>query len=310
MEIDPQNYEAIRRQQNALEEVLRLAILVEQLNQALEGVILSGQGGGALPVEADRYYLRIDPDYRTQPNEILMVRLENLEKRISQGFQRIMQISRAADDPAQLSGLHTQSGDIAKFVQGFAAEVTLIVGLRVLLYKRRVPTRRLKLDVSQHSIKHRLEKVKAHERRYREKTREQMILLQEEMATVIETMQDDDMARDLLIASYNDLDKARKHVEDGGDLSEIPMMVEAVNLGSEPIEDKEFSKTHPSPQTLGEPPGAQQQAEFEEVTGEPAPASRPSFWRSLSIWLNTPFKVSFSDIRSGRYQAPKAEKKR
>jgi hypothetical protein len=170
-----------------------------------------------------------------------------------------------------------------------------------MLYKRGVPTRKLHLDLNRHTIESRLRYLEGQESHYREHVRGEIGGLQDDVAVLLATPEPlEGSMRAMLEQTYKDLMNAREHLEGGGDLSELPVLVECIELRSEPMSCEEFRdefKTH----GLREAPKSPQ---VEPETG-PAVLESPalqerSFWETLKIWLNTPFKVSWSDIKSGK----------
>jgi hypothetical protein len=294
-----ERYKQIHDRRSALERVLKLAIVIEQLNSTLEGVLISGQGGGALPQQASKFYDQLSEYYRSLPDEVVQKLLGNLELGVSNNLQPILQITRIANGSDESLTLPGDEVDPSAFVKEFAENTKLLVGLRVMLYKRDVPTRKLHLELHRHTIESRLQQLEEQESHYREHVRGEIGDLRDDVAVLLATPGPLDASmREMLEQTYKDLNNAREHLDGGGDLSEIPVLVESIEISSKPMNCDEFrgefkniglSKTPKSPKVELEV----KQPELEE------PAEQElGFWETLMKWLNTPFRVSWSDIKS------------
>jgi hypothetical protein len=114
-----ERYNQIRNRHSALERVLKLAIVIEQLNNTLEGVLISGEVEGALPQQAARFYDQLTEYYRSLPNEVVQKLLDNLELGVSNNLLPILQITRIAsgsDESLSLPGNEEDSSPIRKRV--------------------------------------------------------------------------------------------------------------------------------------------------------------------------------------------------
>jgi hypothetical protein len=293
-----ERYNQIRNRRSALERVLKLAIVIEQLNNTLEGVLISGEVGGALPQQAARFYDQLTEYYRSLPNEVVQKLLGNLELGVSNNLQPILQITRIASGSDESLSLPGDEEDPSLFVNEFSENTKLLVGLRILLYKRGVPTRKLHLELHRHTIESRVRKLVDQERRYRDHVRAEIGVLQNDVAVLMATPQPLNRSmRETLEQTYQDLNIAREHLDSGGSLSEIPVLVETIELSSEPMNCEEFRSEFKSVELPEAPqiPEVEQKPKPHELE-EPV-EQELGFWETLKKWLNTPFKVSWSDIK-------------
>jgi hypothetical protein len=296
-----ERYNQIQDRRCALERVLKLAIVIEQLNTTLGGVLISGKVEGALPQQAARFYDQLTEYYRSLPNEVVQKLLGNLELGVSNNLQPILQITRIASGSEESLSLPGDQIDPAVFVNEFAENTKLLVGLRVLLYKRGVPTRKLHLELPRHTIESRLRQLEGQEKRYRDHVREEISSLQFDVAVLMASPGSLDRSmREMLEQTHKDLINAREHLDGGGDLSEIPVLVESIELSSEPMNCEEFQS---EVKDFGLP--EEPQLPDVELETRPSQLERPAvqelgFWATLMKWLSTPFRVSWSDIKSGK----------
>jgi hypothetical protein len=296
-----ERYNQIQNRRSALERVLKLAIVIEQLNITLGGVLISGKVEGALPQQATSFYDQLTEYYRSLPSEVVQKLLGNLELGVSNNLQPILQITRIASGSDESLSLPGDEMDPSEFVNEFAQNTKLLVGLRVLLYKRGVPTRKLHLELPRHTIESRLRQLEGQEKRYRDHVREAISDLQVDVAVLMATPESlNGSMREMLEQTHKDLINAQEHLERGGDLSEIPVLVESIELSSKPMNCEEF-RSEIKNYALPEAP---QMPEVKLETRSPEleePGEKElGFWETLKKWLNTPFRVSWSDIKSGK----------
>ncbi len=295
-----ERYNQIKSRRSALEKVLKLAIVIEQLNRTLGGVLISGEVEGALPQQAARFYDQLSEYHRSLPSEVVQKLLGNLELGVSSNLQPILQITRIAsgsDEPLHLPG---DEVDPSVFVNEFAENTKLLVGLRVLLYKRGVPTRKLHLELPRHTIESRLRELEEQEQHHRAHVRAEIGDLQDDIAVLLATPQPLDGAmREMLEQTYKDLICARDHLDGGGDLSEIPVLVESIELSSEPMNCETFRAEFKN-RKQAEMPSQPYVELVQRPEGQVPAEEEHGFWKTLKIWLSTPFRVSWSDIKSGK----------
>jgi hypothetical protein len=142
-------------------------------------------------------------------------------------------------------------------------------------------------------------KLEEQERRYRDHVRAEIDVLRNDAAVLMATPEPLNRSmREMLKQTYQDMNNAREHLDGGGSLSEIPVLVQSIELSSEPMNCEEFRskfksvelpKTSQLPEVELKPRSPELKESAEQELG---------FWEIFKKWLNTPFKVSCSDIKS------------
>jgi len=302
--VDDQNgYYLIQERRSALEKILKLAVLIERLNRTLEGVLISGTAESEMPQQATRYYDLLDEKYLSLPDQIIGAHLTALELRIGSNVRLILQLTRIVNGRNELLQLPDKHVDLAGFVNEFVHDTDLLVGLRVLLYKRGVATRKLQLEVPRLTIESRLQQLELQESRHRDRVRMEIHHMQKDITALIADPSIGETMRNMLAKTYMELEQAHQHIEHDGPLSEIPVIVESINLSSEPMSYDELKAEVESADQAEEIPSAQPEMKKEPatITTDEEPVSEKlSFWQALKVWLNTPIRVSWSDIRKSR----------
>jgi hypothetical protein len=300
---DRNGYYLIQERRSALEKILKLAVLIERLNRTLEGVLISGTAESEMPQQASRYFDLLDEQYLSLPDKIVGAHLTALELRISSNVRLILQLTRIVNGSNEVVQLPDKRVDLAGFVNEFVHDTNLLVGLRVLLYKRGVATRKLQLEVPRLTIESRLQQMELQESRHRDRARMEIRHMQHDITALIADPSIDENMRNMLAKTYMELEQAFQHIEQDGPLSEIPVIVESINLSSEPMSYDELKTEVESADKAGGIPSAQPETnmESETITTADEPVSEKlSLWQTLKVWLNTPIRVSWSDIRKSR----------
>jgi hypothetical protein len=124
--------------------------------------------------------------------------------------------------------------------------------------------------------------------------------LRDDTAALLERRDLSPAMRGMLEASHADLQALLGHLESGGELGELPVLVQTIRPADAPMSREELAAALRG-QDL-------QEIEVEQVVlesaseppPEPSPGvqgPRPSFGDTLQQWLNTPAQVSWQDIR-------------
>jgi hypothetical protein len=302
--VDDQNgYYLIQERRSALEKILKLAVLIERLNRTLEGVLISGTAESEMPQQASRYYDLLDEQYLSLPDKIIGAHLKALELRIGSNVRLILQLTRIVNGSNEVVQLPDKKVDLAGFVNEFVHDTNLMVGLRVLLYKRGVATRKLQLEVPRLTIESRLQQMELQEARHRDRARMEIRHMQQDITALIANPSIDESMRNMLAKTYMELEQAFQHIERDGPLSEIPVIVESISLSSEPMSCDEFKVEVESADHAEEVPSAPAETKIKSATittAEEPVTEKLSFWQTLKVWLNTPLRVSWTDIRKSR----------
>jgi hypothetical protein len=289
--------ELLQKQRHALSQAMRVAMVVERLNRSLEAVLVTKNSGDYLPRQALKFFDELNPQAQSISTPMLKEYIDKLEQRVSVDFSLLLDITRIAGDPSAQGAALVGVDDIDSFVEEFLSHAKKLVGLRVLLHKRGEPSPGLKLEVPTQSLQKRAKQVADLEASYRYKIRHDVVQLQQETLALFDNATLEAGMRDILQQIYDDLQAALEHIDRGGSLEQIPVMVQTIQIDSTPLNGELF---YAEIRKVGE--DAHAPPEPQDVAADPAPPTpkRRGFWQTLLIWINTPLKVSWKDIREGR----------
>ncbi|MBF0256545.1 MAG: hypothetical protein HQL47_08835 [Gammaproteobacteria bacterium] len=292
---------------DALKKVLRLATLIENLNQCLDSVMGAEATGPELPVYAEVYYDQLSDYFRKISSRKAETLVRDLQPGIRDNLQLILKITRIATGSSETFELPKTSKSLMDFVTTFADRAQLMVGLWVLLYKRGTPAPRLELGANTRSIATRIKVLEEKERQYRHRVRESVVQMQEEVGFFLRTADlGDPEMRKRLEQMQAELDQSLQHIDSQGRLTDLPMAMEQVQLADEELTLSELREGLSDPMEPAQRPSlpplpADAKEELapreRDLAIPPEEASQtPGFRDKLNLWLNSPLRVGWSDV--------------
>ncbi len=292
-------YDMLLQQRDALSKAMRMALIIERLNRSLEAMMISEKSGDYLPQQAVRFYDQLDPQIQSISTPMLKEFIGKLEQRVEVDFKLILDITRVAGDPTDHGASLVGIEDIGSFIEEFFSHAQRLVGLRVLLHKRGEHSKGLKLEVPTQSLQKQSKRIADLEASYRVKVRHDVVQLKDDTLALFESPGLEESMRTVLQQTYEDLQVALEHIDGGGDLADLPVMVQTIHIDSTPLNGELFYAQ--AKEMNPEKPSAPDQTAAAAVEPPPqASVGRRSFWQALRIWLNTPLRVSWRDVRNGK----------
>jgi hypothetical protein len=283
--------DVISAKRTALEQSLHIASLIERLNRSLEATMVAKRPGGNLPTEALRYYEGLDDLSRSLPVPLLKKRITNLGEEVQNGFRHILYLTRLLKGVEPEAEAESDVSDVDRFLERFASHSSRLVGMRVALYKKGESSEALKLVIPTDLLNRRLEALSDLERHCRHKVRNEIKNLRQDTQQMLKSPNLLESMRSQLNSILDDLQTSLQHIETGGDISEIPVLVQTLGWDPSPMSTEELADM-----LRGE--------EVEEILVEeititaPEDSTEPAFRDTLHYWLNTPLDVSWDTVKS------------
>lgn len=281
----------LNTKRSVLEQSLHIASLIERLNRSLEATMVAKRPSANLPTEALRYYEALDELSRALPPPLLKKRIANLSDEVQQDFGHILYITRLLKGvEAKLAG-HSEIKDVDRFLSRFSSHSSRLVGMRVALYKKGESSKALELVIPTALLNQRLQALSDLERHSRLKVRNEIKTLRRDTQTMLKNPELKDSMRKRIKTILDDLQICLQHIETGGDISEIPVLVQTLGFDDTPMSTTELSEL-----LRGE--------EVEEIPVEeinitaPTYTPEPPFRETLHYWLNTPLDISWEMVKN------------
>jgi hypothetical protein len=295
-----QSLDELYQRRDALKKVLRLATLIENLNQCLNSVMGAEATGAELPVYAEVYYDQLSAYFRNISNAKAEILVRDLQPGIRDNLHLILKLTRIAGGSQEGFELPKSSKGLMDFVTTFADRAQLLVGLWVLLFKRGAVLPKLELGADTRSIATRIQLLEERERHYRHRVRESLEQMHEEVSFFLHSADPSDpQVRARLEQMQAELKLSLEHIDNKGKLTDLPIAVEDVNLLEEGPSLAELRTAVPGsmPQLSERPaPLSAEAAQPESTQPNTEAGTAPSFRQKLGLWLNTPLGVSWSDV--------------
>ncbi len=280
----------LNTKRHALEQGLHIAALIERLNRSLNATLVAKQPGSSLPTEALQYYEALDGFSRALPTPLLKKRIAGLGEELQGDFRHILFITR------MIKGVETQPSstsdvnDVDVFLTRFTDHSARLVGLRVALYKKGESSEALKLSIPTELLTRRLQAVSSLEQNCRVKVRNEIKSLRRDTRQLLKAPNLLEGMRNELQGILDDLQTSLQHIDSGGDIAEIPVLVETLSWDQTPMSTTELSELLRGEEV--------EEIPLEEITITALPdAPEPAFRDTLHYWLNTPLDVSWDTVK-------------
>lgn len=290
--------ERLEARRTLLEQGIRVALIVERLNRGLEAVLVSGAAGAYLPQRAVEFFDKLDPQFHALPNPALREKIQQLTLEVEARYKQILDLTRFVATARAPDNPPLGIVDVNGFLHRFTAQAEVLIGLRVLLHKRGEQTPGIKIHIPKQSIQQRLAMVRGQENLVRHKVRDAAVRLRDETQVLLEETSLSDSMREFLEHTLLDANVVLESLDAGVALIDLPPELRTIQVIGDPISsddlcrELELDRAEPQPAPVSLPP---------PTTPDQAPPRPPlGFWATLKIWLNTPFRVSWSQIRDGK----------
>ncbi len=274
-----EDYRRLLGKKRALEQVVRIAESVEQLNSGLQGVVLMGRPSADLHRNVLRYFERLDETVRVLPTQKIRATLQRLEQRIKGSIREIMAL---AEGGAGISEESSLSEPTASALNEFRRTAQTAVALRIVLRERGEPTRATALPVDPELLRRRVDEVSEQEKACRNRVMGDIKGMQRDLQAILTTSDMPEVMKTLARCTLEELQQNLRHLEAGGSIEKLPHSLEMVEMAEElPVTPPEPSEPQPPPH----PPAP--------LTNSP----KRGFLDRLELWLNSPWSVSWKDTR-------------
>jgi hypothetical protein len=264
-----------------LQQVLDVARAIETMNEGLDSVLNLEVHSKDMPQGALALFATISEHIKSLPTARIQEYQANLERLVQGQLQQILAfagIDFERDDAIELLTLSTedQPRTPLELLTEFKRTAQTTLSLRVLLRKRGVQTAGTPLPVPRAALEAQVERLQAEEARQRVRVDEKIVDMQSDIERMIANPAYPDGMKQLLGEVLDGLRHDRDRLRNGAPLASLDFVNGTEEIVAAPVEAMPASA-----------PG-------ERPADEPAPRS---FTDRASRWLNSPWDVSWEDIR-------------
>lgn len=270
---------AIQDKRQVLEQIINIAQTIESMQTSLESVLILGVPSRDLPEEALNLYSSISDNLRNLPVNKIKDYLRNLEAIIRKQLEKILHYSNSdlsSDDSVELLFISSDGSDQSplQMLEDFKRTAQTAVSLRVLLRRRGVATEGSPLPVARKEIEHQITRLEWEEQKQRGKIRLKISEMKVDIERMIDNPAYPDGLKEILRGVSRNLENDLKNIDLGVKLSSLSFVTDADEITG--IQDISTDTAEPE---------------------ESGPAEQASLAESARLWLNTPWDVTWEEVR-------------
>ncbi|MDX1755413.1 MAG: hypothetical protein R3175_05065 [Marinobacter sp.] len=293
----------LEQSRQILQRLIRVARLIEGLKHSLEHMLAQDSVTTGEDPQMARLIEGLGDKILSLSDGDVTLRLERLDQRLRTLFNKLSPLIdqiQVADTPVSELPLSEAVQDIGDLKR--SARTAL--AMRGLLARRGVAVPDFRLPLDRNRLQQQLQSVTHEERSARRQVIEHVLDVDGEIRRLLKHGNLPEAMRDLLQRMLDGLQENLDHLEAGQSVGELPLPIEDVSF----IEPQRSEAAKPSALSPADSGGDERDAQPREPSQDPARGTTeapppPGLFRSIRLWILSPWNVSWRDIRSGRYRA-------
>jgi len=283
--------EIIRQKRTALQKLVKLTRMLNQLHQGLQSVILMGKSVAQIPQKVIDKFITLTESLKEKPTEIIQNTLTSTDVKIQSDIKRVLEISQKSNEllEQEMGATGTKLADAIKddyhdFVNGFKKKSQASITLRIALKTRKALVNAFNLPVPEAFIKNQIISLNVKEERCRELIKQDMNSLQTDVNLMLTNVNCSDEVKQVLEKIKTELKDNADYFNSGKSIDGMPIIYESIELSG-------------SPQVVEEIEEIITPHKEESVIEAPVETERKKlgFFRHLANWLTAPWGQSWKD---------------
>lgn len=288
----------LEKKRAVLQGLIHLSEALEQLRSGLQAMLQLGGGGQAqLSLRDMRAFETIRARVAALSDTELRASINTLDQRVQQSLGQMCQLALQLVDDARTSALDLEQ--IQPRVNEFNRFARTAIAMRILLERRGQSIAPLQLPLPQQEIEQRLHSVSEKERGMTQALVKHIQDMRSDLALMLENPACSSSQQQF----YQVLDQALaanlSHIEAGLSLAELPMPIDSIEVGEQPLRAEPQAPTEapaePEPEPEAEPAAAPQT----DAAAMPQSTEPLGFVPRLKAWLHSPWHVGWKDVGRG-----------
>lgn len=283
--------EIIKQKRAALQKLVKLTSMLNQLHQGLQSVILMGKSVAQIPEKVVNKFKTLSESLKSKPTTTLKNTLSSTDQKIGRDIKHVLEISQKSNEllEQELGATGTKLTDALKedyheFVGSFKKKSQASITLRITLKTRNALVNAFNLPVPESFIKHQIVSLDVKEKKCRQIIKKDMTSLQSDVDTLLNNQDCSDDVKKILSDIKTELKENADHFDSGKALEEMPIMYESIELSGAPQVVEEVEEIINPHQ---EEPVSEETTETEKT--------KPGFFKHLGVWLTSPWGKSWKD---------------
>jgi len=283
--------EIIRQKRAALQKLVKLTSMLNQLHQGLQSVILMGKTASQIPQKVVNKFKSLTESLKEKPTQIIQNTLSSTDVKIQSDIKRVLEISQKSNEllEQEMAATGTKLTDVLKedyheFVNGFKKKSQASITLRIALKTRNAIVNAFNLPVPEAFIKNQIISLDVKEAKCRELIRKDMSSLQTDVNTLLVQADCSNEVKGVLSEIKAELKDNADYFDSGKSIDQMPIIYESIELSGSIQVVEEIEEIITPHKDLVEP--------IEEAI---IAKKKSSFFKHLSNWLKAPWRASWKD---------------
>jgi len=284
--------EIIKQKRAALQKLVKLTSMLNQLHQGLNSILLMGKSAAQIPEKVVHKFKTLSESLKDKPTDILKNTLTSTDVKIDRNIKRVLQISQKSNEllEQELGAAGTKLADALKddyhdFVSDFKKKSQTSITLRITLKTRNAIVKAFNLPVPESFINHQIISLNVKEEKCRELIKKDMADLQSDVNGLLDREDCPEGFKSLLSEVKTELKDNSEHFSSGKPIDEMPIMYESIELSGNPQVVEEVEE-------IINPVQTEVVEEEQDIHNK---KKRLGFFKHFIAWLKAPWDKSWKD---------------
>jgi len=282
--------ELIKQKRLALQKLVKLTSMLNQLHQGLQSIILMGKSAAQIPDKIVNKFKSLTESLKEKPTDIIKNTLSSTDVKIDRDIKHVLEISQKSNEllEQELGATGTKLTDALKedyneFVNDFKKKSQTSITLRITLKTRQEMVSAFNLPVPESFIKNQIISLNAKEEKCRNIIRKDMDTLQSDVNTLLKNEDCSDEVKAILGQIRTELKDNSEHFNSGKSIDEMPILYESIELsGAAQVIEEVEEIINPQTDTTNK-------------AAEPETKKKRGFFNHLIAWLKAPWSQGWKD---------------
>jgi len=281
--------ELIKQKRAALQKLVKLTSMLNQLHQGLQSVILMGKSASQIPQKVVNKFMLLTESLKEKPTKTIQNTLSSTDVKIQRDIKHVLEISQKSNElleqemgstGAKLANALKE--DYHEFVNGFKKKSQASITLRIALKTRNAIVNAFNLPVPEAFIKNQIISLNVKEEKCRELIKKDMSSLQSDVSSLLGQEGCSEDVKKVLTEIKSELKVNADYFASGKSIDQMPIIYESIELSGSPQVVEEIEEIIAPHEDIP----------VEEVVVE---KKKTGFFKHLSNWLKAPWGDSWKD---------------
>jgi len=284
--------EIIKQKRVALQKLVKLTSMLNQLHQGLQSIILMGKSAAQIPEKVVNKFKFLTESLKEKPTEIIKNTLSTTDVKIDRDIKHVLEISQKSNEllEQELGASGTNLTDALKedyneFVNDFKKKSQTSITLRITLKTRKEMINPFNLPVPESFIKQQIISLNVKEEKCREIIKKDISSLLSDVNTLLNREDCSDEAKEILSQIKTELKDNSDHFNSGKSIDEMPIIYENIELSGAVQVIKEVDEIINS----------ETESQIENNLDKPKPKKKLGFFKHFIAWLKAPWSQGWKD---------------